>query len=171
MFTRRGKGAFRSGEGAHKVCHAENVATLGPSPPKVDTGSPLQRAPRWFQRRYSQSATYRGVSQETPSSQASRGLEEDEWEMVRAQWRKKWQGFLAAFNLTPKTDPVFDLLLKLYAHRQRTEDLELLYDRSPEELAFYLPQLCQFVLCFPGDSITAVDLETLLLDRCRRKFW
>ena len=168
--------SFRPSEVVHKVCHAESLSDASSSPKKADKRSPRNQgvgSPRGFAlpRRYSRSSVYLGLSQETPTSRASgEFVEEDEWESVRAQWKKKWQGFLAAFDLTPKTDAVFDFLLKLYAHRPVYEELQLLHERHPRELAFYLPQLCQFLLCCQGDSNEAVYLEGLLLDKCRRKW-
>ncbi|KAF0682459.1 Aste57867_25411 [Aphanomyces stellatus] len=64
------------------------------------------------------------------------------------------------------TTNLFHVTLQLYAHKDVVDKLYICYDEHPEEVEFYIPQLCTFLL--HGKYEKNPQLEFFLLSQCRR---
>lgn len=81
-----------------------------------------------------------------------------------ALWRTKWAQLVKQFK-KKQTDPTFEAVVRLYAHRDgAVERLASAYDRNPEGFDFYLPQLCAFLVY--GAFVQSPQLGAILLDKC-----
>ncbi|TYZ64661.1 hypothetical protein PybrP1_002507 [[Pythium] brassicae (nom. inval.)] len=81
-----------------------------------------------------------------------------------ALWRTKWAQLVKQFK-KKQTDPTFEAVVRLYAHRDgAVERLASAYDRNPEGFDFYLPQLCAFLLY--GAFVQSPQLCAILLEKC-----
>eukprot|EP00512_Aurantiochytrium_limacinum_P012812 CAMPEP_0171588038 /NCGR_PEP_ID=MMETSP0961-20121227/13808_1 /TAXON_ID=87120 /ORGANISM="Aurantiochytrium limacinum, Strain ATCCMYA-1381" /LENGTH=879 /DNA_ID=CAMNT_0012146655 /DNA_START=326 /DNA_END=2965 /DNA_ORIENTATION=+ len=98
--------------------------------------------------------------------------------------REKWIGFLEAMTLgrskgydMDTTAYVFQLMLRMYAHKVVVHELEALYSYRPERFIFFVPQFVNFALHGAQDS-NVEALEEFLLDKsanslrfAHRLFW
>ncbi|KAF1331329.1 Phosphatidylinositol kinase, partial [Globisporangium splendens] len=81
-----------------------------------------------------------------------------------ALWRTKWAQLVQQFK-KKHTDPTFEAIVRLYAHRDGAVDrLAKAYDRNPTVFEFYLPQLCSFLLY--GAFVQSPQLGRILLEKC-----
>ncbi|ETV75512.1 hypothetical protein, variant 1 [Aphanomyces astaci] len=97
---------------------------------------------------------------------------EDGVERFRRFWDDKLKDVADMLSLgrAPDDDEMsrnpFHVTLQLYAHKDVVDQLYLCYDEHPDEVEFYIPQLCTFLLHGQYDKNPA--LEFFLLSQCRR---
>ncbi|RHZ04051.1 hypothetical protein DYB37_007622 [Aphanomyces astaci] len=99
-------------------------------------------------------------------------VSEDGVERFRRFWDDKLKDVADMLSLgrAPDDDEMsrnpFHVTLQLYAHKDVVDQLYLCYDEHPDEVEFYIPQLCTFLLHGQYDKNPA--LEFFLLSQCRR---
>ncbi|CCI40885.1 unnamed protein product [Albugo candida] len=82
----------------------------------------------------------------------------------QAIWTKKWTQLVKQFK-RKQTEPTFEALVRLYAHREGAmKRLDVAYAWDPVEFEFYLPQLCSFLLL--GAFKRGPQLSAILLSKC-----
>ncbi|KAI9914250.1 hypothetical protein PsorP6_004965 [Peronosclerospora sorghi] len=87
-------------------------------------------------------------------------------ETPRAKWRSKWATLKKQWSGGQKPkDPTFETMVRLYAHQDGAVDrLAVSSTRDEQEFAFYLPQLCSFLLL--GAFARSSQLSAMLLRKC-----
>ncbi len=95
-------------------------------------------------------------------------------DLARAIWTKKITDLRVQLqipdierqlNIKRYPRSIFQLLLALHCYEPVLEELEDAYEMDPPAIAFYVPQLCTFLLYGCYDS---AGLEAFLLDKCSR---
>lgn len=80
-------------------------------------------------------------------------------------WAEKWRAMTKRF--TKQHDPIFARVLRLYAHQKGSiQMLNKVYEQSPKDFEFYIPQLCSFLLL--GQYNDSPHLYMVLLEKCSR---
>ncbi|ETW06527.1 hypothetical protein, variant [Aphanomyces invadans] len=112
-----------------------------------------------------------GRRRNTNAPSASSDANEDGVERFRRFWDDKLKEVADLLSLgrsseTEASRNPFHVTLQLYAHKDVVDQLFVCYDEHPDEVEFYIPQLCTFLLHGQYDKNPA--LEFFLLSQCRR---